>query len=469
MLAFLKDSLAAATLQARYQRLARERVLRLLEADGGAADDDGRWEPLGGAARSLDPAARISLRDAARRLVADNPHARNVLRLMEVYVVGDDCRVSALPADPNAERGPSQAADRLWRRFLAGNARHFSYREFARRAWRDGECFVRLFARPEWPPAVRFVDPEAIGPTSHYPDSQGVVADPHDAETPRAYLRLDPATGELLEELPAAEVLHTKVNVDSNEVRGTSLFAPLVGPLDRYDRWLDTELVARKLAASVVLWRKVADGPAAGFGSSADADLAIEPAKRERFQPGSILTTSQNTDLSFLQPPSHVSDAAPLGRMILLAAAAGAGLPEFMLTADASNANYASTMVAEGPAVKLFLSEQRFFAGELTRLWRWVMGEATRAGLLPAGFPDDAEPQWTFPTVVARDRPRERYADVRLVQAGVLSRSEVARRENVDPATMRAELAVEKPSKSPPLSTPAAPLGSPLPGERGQG
>ena len=27
-------------------------------------------------------------------------------------------------------------------------------------------------------------------------------------------------------------------------------------------------------------------------------------------------------------------------------------MPEFMLTSDASNANYASTMVAEGPAVQ---------------------------------------------------------------------------------------------------------------------
>ncbi len=29
-------------------------------------------------------------------------------------------------------------------------------------------------------------------------------------------------------------------------------------------------------------------------------------------------------------------------------------MPEFMLTSDASNANYASTMVAEGPAMRMF-------------------------------------------------------------------------------------------------------------------
>ncbi len=72
--------------------------------------------------------------------------------------------------------------------------------------------------------------------------------------------------------------------------------------------------------------------------------------------------------------------------MLLLGVAAGVGLPEFMLTSDASNANYASTMVAEGPAVKLFQSEQQFFAREFTRLWRWVMEVAIELGYLPETF-----------------------------------------------------------------------------------
>lgn len=443
MLALLKDAFAAASLKARYSRLARERVLRLLEARTEFEQHDGeRWDAVGSGLKALDPLANADLRTQARQLVLENPYARNILRLMEAYVVGPDCRVSAMTKA--TDRDTADTADRLWRRFLAANCRHFSYREFARRTWRDGECFVRLFPRAEWPPVVRFIDPETIGSTSEAPDSAGVVTDPQDAESVVAYLQVDANTGELREAIPSSEVLHAKINADSNELRGITLFAPLIAPLTQYERWLETELVARKLQASIVLWRKVADGPAASFGSSADDDLAVEAANRERFHAGSILTTGASTDLQFLQPPSHIRDSAPLGRMMLLAAAAGAGLPEYMLTGDASNANYASTMVAEGPAVKLFQSEQRFFAVELSRLWRWVMSEAVRLGKLPEGFLDEAEPDWAFPTLVARDRPRERYADVRLVQAGILSRSEIARRENVDPSMMRAELAAEK-------------------------
>ena len=39
-------------------------------------------------------------------------------------------------------------------------------------------------------------------------------------------------------------------------------------------------------------------------------------------------------------------------------------MPEFMLTSDASNANYSSTMVAEGPAVKMFDRLQHEMLGD---------------------------------------------------------------------------------------------------------
>ena len=129
--------------------------------------------------------------------------------------------------------------------------------------------------------------------------------------------------------------------------------------------------------------------------------------------------------------------------MLLLSTAAGAGLPEFMLTSDASNSNYASTMIAEGPAVKLFQSEQQFFAAEFTRLWRWVMSDAVVQRRLPEDFFERVEPHWSFPQLVNRDRPRERLADVRLVESRIISRAEVARRDGADPQVMRAEITAE--------------------------
>ena len=451
MFDYLRDKLHTVRLKARYQRLVQERVLNLIEATGPqpVAEDPGNWRLLGEAKSQLDESQRSDARSQARRLVVENPHARNVLRLLEIYVVGPDLRLSHTATSTGSnERETMSAADRLWSEFLVENHRHFSYREYARRTWRDGECLLRRFPQAAWPPTVRFMDPETIGPTTDEPDSQGILTAADDVETPIAFLRIDPVSGELVEQVSAEEVFHTRIGVDSNQKRGVTLFAPFVGVLERFDGWLETELLARKLQASIVLWRKVQGSPsqAAAVADAAQTSTFNDPSgttRRERFRPGTILTTSQGTELEYLQPNTNFDDAAPLGRILLLCAAAGAGLPEFMLTSDASNANYASTMVAEGPAVKMFQSEQHFFAAEFNRIWRWVMSDAINHRLLPDNFFDRVKNEWTFPQLVNRNRPEERVADFRLVKSKVLSRAEVARRDGTDPEIMQREIADE--------------------------
>lgn len=448
MLSFLRDKLHTARLKARYQRRVQERLLTLVEAAGPqpVAEDPGGWTALGDNKPVFSDLDRTSLRDQARELVAKNPHARNVLRLLEVYVVGPGLQLNHVAKTQAAADAASSADDR-WRKFLANNARHFSYAEFARRTWRDGECFLRLFPTADDVPAVRFVDPELIAATTGHPDSHGILTDERDVETPTAYLLIDPATGRLRERIPAEQMLHTRINVDSNQKRGVTFFSALIDPLAKFESWLDTELTARKLQASIVLWRRVQGSPSrvTGLADSLDTgDLTPAGVRSERYRAGTILTTSQGTELKFLQPDTNFGDAASLGRMMLLCAAAGAGLPEFMLTSDASNANFASTLVAEGPAVKLFEREQRFFAGEFERLWRMVMTEAVAANQLAAEVFETIKPEWTFPNLVSRDRPKERAADVKLVQSRVLSRAEVARRDDADPEQMRREISEEE-------------------------
>jgi len=446
---FLSDKWRAWQLRAKYQRLVQERVLELLEERGPepVADEPGNWQLVGDGSRGLSEAQRLELRDQARKLVQTNPYARNLLRLLEIYVTGPGLRLSVLPIGPQPrDAALDRNCERLWKEFLDANHRHFSFRETARRTWRDGECFLRMFPQPLWPPAVRYVDPEAIDGGASAPVSKGILTDPNDVETVRTYLRRDLLTGEVVEEIPADELRHIKIGVDSNEKRGVTIFAPLIESLAAFDKWLDTELQARKLQASIVLWRKVHGSPsmvAALADGTATGDVAGST-RRERVRPGTILTTSHSTELEFLQPQTNFGDAVPLGRLMLLGIAAGAGVPEFMLSADASNANYASTMVAEGPAVKLFESEQQFFAREFEALWRWVMSQAADLGLLPPDVLERITPHWSFPQVVNRDRAKERLTDARLVEAKVLSRAEVARRDNVDPAAMQAEIAGER-------------------------
>ncbi len=460
MFDLLKDRFATARLKARYQRLMQERVLTLLESDSPqpVSEDPGRWSSLGadgsltGKGIDYSNAGRNEIRQQARHLVTNNPHAHNMLRLMEIYIAGPGLKLSHHPSSCNKTDASTleicQRADQLWRQFLDANQRHFSFRETVRRTCRDGETFLRLYDDSAWPPTLRYVDPEQIAATSDQPDSQGIITSQNDVEDVTAYLRINPTTGESLEEIPADAMLHIRFGTDSNQKRGVTMLLPILDTLAAFEKWQETELVARKLQASIVLWRKVHGSPSQ---ASAFADAAMtgsttglsESIRRERYSAGTILTTSQGTDLQFLQPNTNFGDAAPLGRALLLCMAAGAGLPEFMLTSDASNANYASTMVAEGPAVKMFQAEQQFFVGEFTQLWRWVMLQAISQHLLPVDFFKRVVVEWTFPQLVNRDRPKEREADTRLVDSGILSRAEVARRDGVDPHVMQSEIEIE--------------------------
>ncbi|HWL08831.1 MAG TPA: phage portal protein [Planctomicrobium sp.] len=446
MFSILRDRFATFRIRTRYQRLIQERLLTLAESPQSVDEETGSWQLVGGGKSAPPESLRTSIRDRARRAVRENPHASNILRLLTAYVTGPGLHLNHQPIVLTDEVPPGAEvlgvmADQIWKEFLGRNQQHYSFQEHARRTWRDGECFLRrfsTFAGLE----LRFIDPEWIAASPDAPESQGILTARDDVECPIAYLlRSGSETSAPIERVPAGEMLQTRFGVDSNEKRGISLFAPILDALDCYERWMETELLARKLQSSIVLWRKIQGSSqlSDGLAESASTGGAAGGGRRERFSPGTILTTNHGTDIQFLQPNTNFGDAAPLGRMMLLGIAAGAGLPEFMLTADASNANFSSTMIAEGPAVKYFQNEQQFFAREFNRIWRWVMQDAIDRGQLPDNFFERMHLSWSFPSLVNRDRAKERLADVRLIQAGVLSRAEVGRRDGVQPEVMQAE------------------------------
>ena len=272
------------TLKARYQRVVHERLIGLTEAshDSPVAEDPGRWQLLGGDPHGLNEPQRSDSRTEARRLALHNPHARNILRLLEAYVTGPGLTVThRARGSGDADQTLVDGAARLWTEFLDRNASHYSAREHARRAWRDGECFVRKFSSAGWPPAVRFVDPESIGPTPESPDSQGILTDADDVETPVAYLRVDTSSGRLAEQIDASEMLHTRIGVDSNQKRGVTVFLPILHVLDCFNKWIETELTGPQAAIVDCLVAQSAGRTAAGRVGRRRAGRGLRPGRNE--------------------------------------------------------------------------------------------------------------------------------------------------------------------------------------------
>jgi hypothetical protein len=105
----------------------------------------------------------------------------------------------------------------------------------------------------------------------------------------------------------------------------------------------------------------------------------------------------------------------------LRAIAARLVMPEFMLTSDASNANFASTMVAEGPAIKMFERLQASLIEYDRAVLRRVVDNAVAAGKLPPTVCELIHIQVVPPSLLVRDQFEQAKIDRIAFDKGVLS------------------------------------------------
>jgi hypothetical protein len=125
----------------------------------------------------------------------------------------------------------------------------------------------------------------------------------------------------------------------------------------------------------------------------------------------------------------------------LRAIAARLVMPEFMLSSDASNANYASTMVAEGPAMRMFQRLQaEQVADDLQVMWR-VVANAIAAGRLPSEVQGAVDITGVPPTLATRDQLQETQRFQIENAAGILSPQTWSQRLGLDYGQEQANLA----------------------------
>ena len=110
----------------------------------------------------------------------------------------------------------------------------------------------------------------------------------------------------------------------------------------------------------------------------------------------------------------------------LRAAAAALAMPEYMLSGDASNANFSSTMVAEGPAVKTFEELQADLVEADLEIMERQLAIAARAGLIrgasEAEILDLVKVEAEPPIIKSENRLQEAQADQILLLAGAMSK-----------------------------------------------
>jgi capsid protein len=436
-------------------QLARETTLDLanqrLVSDYNRTLDEGiPWIPvsMGGGyytaqdtTRPFDEVYLNEIQTLCRYLAMNNAYAAGLLENLESYIVGTGHRYRVIqrstpivtldegedgaeevaigdapPASKPGKDSPLKDTvskvqafldEWLYRRRWASKQR-----EIVRRKHRDGESIIRFVEGKDGLLDIRFIEPQQLrSPTGDVKASFGIETDESDVQDVRRYWVVY-GDEQNPESVDAAEVQHRKSNVDSNTKRGLPSLWAMASHVRTAVDVLGRMGLTAKIQTSVAILKIHKSSPrspveqqvraAADFRTTSvytgqDVDVT------DFGQGARIYDVSGETEWKFPSDAVNVEAFVALVQAQLRAAAARKGLPEFMLSADASNSNYSSTLIAESPAIRMFEREQADMRDDdLSILWR-MLEEAVESNKLSGVDLDQLDILCEFPQLFVRE------------------------------------------------------------------
>jgi hypothetical protein len=294
--------------------------------------------------RELEDTKRNNLRKECIKVFYKTPEGRAIIRNLVNYIVGKDgVNWTARDENPIVQKFIDDFTERPDVKF---DSRQSS---IVRRTLRDGECFLHLIKGNKGTiSALRFYPPGEI---------TEIEKDPNDSETVKSYHREYLIDGEKKEEdIKADEVVHFKFEVDEDVDRGRPLMENVIQRIAQYDDWLKDRILLNKVRSSFVGEKIVKGSPnrltSASFPATIRSAYNTDEYAVQAPRPGTIIQHNESVEYKWTGPDVKAGDASEDGRQIRLSIAAGVGEPEYLLTSDASNSNYSSTMIAESPFTK---------------------------------------------------------------------------------------------------------------------
>ncbi len=382
-------------------------------------------QPAGGLSVPFTSEQQLAdIRQQSRHLAATNEYAINGIENRISYLVGTGHNYRAsIRKGANASAEIEKEVQRVLDDFLEENSWQARQQEIVRRMDRDGEVFLRYFVDPDGQTSVRFVEPDQIQTPKeliNFPAASfGIRTEQNDVETVLGYF----VDGEPVD---ASAIQHRKLNVDANVKRGLPLYYPVRKNLRRIEKLLRNMSVVAEIQSAIALIRKHRSATRSGVEQfAADQSVATHsgsPTKYlSQYAPGTILDAPAGLEYDFPAAGIDASNFVTVLQAELRAVAARLVMPEFMFTSDASNANYASTLVAEGPAIKMFERLQANLKNDDCKVMWQVVKNAAAAGRLPQDIRQLVDIQITPPSLRVRDQNRECQVERIAYENGLLS------------------------------------------------
>lgn len=467
------------------EMLALEHGLRLLESVGDYIDPSWRFTEDGYNStspwvterrdggnepnfRTEDELRRI--RANARMIADSNSYAVGIIENLLNYVLATGFTYEIRPKRGVAEHVPNtQWLSRVIETFQDENDWISWEEELLKRRSVDGEWLMRLFYQGGVHVQARIVEPDALIEANHefvpfegvdnMSWSYGIATPKNDTQRVLAYNVRYAETGEH-ETVLSDEVIHSKANVYRNVKRGMSDFFPVDADLSGARKLMRNMRDGAALQAAIAWIEQFPEGTRkqtveAINSGKVDFQTVIDAAtgkKRElptrKYEGGTVLQVPKGKE--YLSGPLGAERAQHF-ILILQGALRGIGvrwnMPEFMVSSDASNANYSSTMVAESPFVRTVLRRQAITKRDYSRIMWRVIELACEIGNIPYDVAHrDYDLVVTEISPETRDRQKETDRNQTLHNAGVLSKKTWSGREDLDHDEEQQQLQTEGPT-----------------------
>lgn len=391
------------------------------------------------------------LRESARMLCGMNPHAKGLLNGLLGFTVGLGASVRVQPKKDVPEARAAEAetlqpqAQAHIDRTQVRNGWVRRHQEFFSRSRRDGEAYLRLFFLDNGDTDIRFVWPEQIRQPPNSTTQEygfGVKPDPDDGEKIVEYAVYPVDDEQTPDYVPADEMISVLCNVDTGVRRGIPDFCWGVADLLSASSGLEMAMgEGSRLQASIAYIRQHTNATQTQIQSFVAADPSTtrktdpftgKDKYVKNYEPGLIVDTNQNT--SFVGSPYNAGIAGHLevSKLMVRSACVAWNAPEWLGSADASNNNFASSLVAESPFVKQIKLIQQIYCEAFKCLFERVLCHAVEAGLIPREVLELLEVVVTLPDPESRNGLVDAQQAAIEIPLGVDSRQQYADRHGRD-------------------------------------
>ena len=417
------------------------------------------------------------IRGDCRLLSDENEVAVGVKRVLANFTQGTGFLYSFASKDKESSQTALIESVQEWLdEFLERVQWQMIEREIFDRGVTDGEPFVQLNHVGGGKVEPLLVEPDAIAEPKHRTDMSeyvghwsldwkfGIGTEPGRPHRPLAYFVDLSGDQRDWEVVPEHRMVHGKRNVVRNVKRGLSDFYPVISELRRADKILRNTGEGAALQ-SAIAW--IREHPA---GTTASQVLSLGRGKTEIEVDRPTLDGSQRSHRFQRYLPGTILDvragqiykAGPMGdgntfidvsQAILRYVAVRWNMPEYLISADASNSNFASTLVVESPFVKAIQWEQQWFMALCREVVWKVLGMAIRAQRFARyGISTVSEMKKAVvlniqePRVSVRNQLEETKINQVLHLSGLLSKETWSAKEDLDFTHEQAKLKENPPS-----------------------